>query len=71
MVFWGDDIGITNLSCWTDGLVGHRTPNIDRIAAEWARFTNYYGEQSCAAGCRSRHCRARMPGRVAAVADDP
>jgi hypothetical protein len=34
LVIWGDDIGITNLSCYSDGLVGYRTPNIDRIADE-------------------------------------
>jgi len=50
LVLWGDDIGITNLSCYSDGLMGYRTPNIDRIAAEGARFTDYYGEQSCTAG---------------------
>jgi len=50
LVIWGDDIGITNLSCYSDGLMGYRTPNIDRIAADGARFTDYYGEQSCTAG---------------------
>ncbi|MCB9137094.1 MAG: arylsulfatase [Caldilineaceae bacterium] len=46
----GDDIGITNLSCYSDGMMGYRTPNIDRIADEGIRFTDYYGEQSCTAG---------------------
>jgi arylsulfatase A-like enzyme len=50
LVIWGDDIGITNLSCYSDGLMGYRTPNIDRIADEGVRFTDYYGEQSCTAG---------------------
>jgi len=50
LVIWGDDIGITNLSCYSDGLMGYRTPNIDRIANEGIRFTDYYGEQSCTAG---------------------
>jgi arylsulfatase len=50
VVFWGDDIGITNLSCYSDGLMGYRTPNIDRIAREGTRFTDAYGEQSCTAG---------------------
>ncbi len=50
LVIWGDDIGISNLSCYSDGVMGYRTPNIDRIAAEGARFTDYYGEQSCTAG---------------------
>jgi arylsulfatase len=50
LVIWGDDIGITNLSCYSDGLMGYRTPNIDRIANEGMRFTDYYGQQSCTAG---------------------
>jgi arylsulfatase len=50
LIIWGDDIGITNLSCYSDGLMGYRTPNIDRIADEGVRFTDYYGEQSCTAG---------------------
>jgi arylsulfatase A-like enzyme len=50
LVIWGDDIGITNLSCYSDGLMGYRTPNIDRIAKEGMRFTDCYGEQSCTAG---------------------
>ena len=50
LVIWGDDIGQSNLSCYSDGVMGYRTPNIDRIAAEGARFTDYYGEQSCTAG---------------------
>jgi arylsulfatase A-like enzyme len=50
VVFWGDDIGISNLSCYSDGLMGYRTPNIDRLANEGMRFTDSYGEQSCTAG---------------------
>ena len=50
LVIWGDDIGITNLSCYSSGLMGYRTPNIDRIADEGMRFTDSYGEQSCTAG---------------------
>src|SRR6201996_4352120 len=50
LVIWGDDIGITNLSCYTFGLMGYRTPNIDRIAKEGVLFTDYYAEQSCTAG---------------------
>jgi arylsulfatase len=50
LVLWGDDIGISNLSCYSDGLMGYRTPNIDRIADEGMRFTDSYGEQSCTAG---------------------
>jgi arylsulfatase A-like enzyme len=50
LVIWGDDIGISNLSCYSAGLMGYRTPNIDRIANEGMRFTDSYGEQSCTAG---------------------
>jgi arylsulfatase len=50
LVIWGDDIGITNLSCYSGGLMGYGTPNIDRIADEGMRFTDSYGEQSCTAG---------------------
>ncbi len=50
LVIWGDDIGETNISAYTMGLVGYRTPNIDRIAREGMIFTDYYGEQSCTAG---------------------
>ena len=50
LIIWGDDIGQSNLSCYSDGVMGYQTPNIDRIAAEGVRFTDYYGEQSCTAG---------------------
>jgi arylsulfatase A-like enzyme len=50
LVIFGDDIGISNLSCYSDGLMGYTTPNIDRIAREGVRFLHYYGEQSCTAG---------------------
>ena len=50
VVIFGDDIGITNLSCYSFGMMGYRTPNIDRIANEGRKFTDYYGEQSCTAG---------------------
>jgi arylsulfatase A-like enzyme len=50
LVIWGDDIGTTNLSCYSSGLMGYETPNIDRIAKEGIRFLHYYGEQSCTAG---------------------
>ena len=48
-VIWGDDIGITDVSAYSLGLLGFRTPNIDRIAREGMIFTDYYGEQSCTA----------------------
>jgi len=50
LVIWGDDIGQSNISAYTMGLVGYRTPNIDRVAREGLIFTDYYGEQSCTAG---------------------
>jgi arylsulfatase len=50
LVLWGDDIGITNISAYGDGIMGYQTPNIDRIANEGVRFTDYYGDQSCTAG---------------------
>jgi len=50
LVIWGDDIGIWNLSCYSRGMMGYRTPNIDRLAAEGMMFTDSYGEQSCTAG---------------------
>ena len=50
LVVWGDDIGQSNISAYTMGLMGYRTPNIDRIANEGMMFTDYYGEQSCTAG---------------------
>jgi len=50
LVIWGDDIGLWNLSCYHRGLLGGRTPNIDRVAAEGALFTDCYGQQSCTAG---------------------
>jgi arylsulfatase A-like enzyme len=50
VIIWGDDIGQSNISAYTKGLMGYRTPNIDRIASEGMIFTDYYGEQSCTAG---------------------
>ena len=50
LVIWGDDIGRSNISAYTMGMMGYRTPNIDRIADEGLIFTDYYGEQSCTAG---------------------
>ena len=63
LVIWGDDIGITNLSCYSDGLMGYRTPNIDRLAKEGIRFTDYYGEQSCTAG-RAAFITGQSPFRT-------
>jgi arylsulfatase A-like enzyme len=50
LIIWGDDIGISNLSCYSHGLMGYQTPNIDRLAKEGMMFTDSYGEQSCTAG---------------------
>src|SRR5882724_13446155 len=50
VVIMGDDVGIWNLSAYHRGMMGGRTPNIDRIAKEGALFTDYYAQQSCTAG---------------------
>jgi hypothetical protein len=50
LVIFGDDIGQTNITAYSFGLMGYRTPNIDRIAREGMMFTDYYAEQSCTAG---------------------
>jgi arylsulfatase A-like enzyme len=50
LIIWGDDIGTSNLSIFSKGMMGYRTPNIDRIAEEGILFTDSYGEQSCTAG---------------------
>lgn len=82
LVIWGDDIGISNLSCYSDGLMGYKTPNIDRIANEGIRFTDSYGEQSCTAGrasfitgqsaFRTGLSKVGMPGaKVGIKSEDP
>jgi arylsulfatase len=63
LVIWGDDIGITNISAYSHGLMGYQTPNIDRIANEGALFTDYYAEQSCTAG-RASFITGQIPFRV-------
>jgi arylsulfatase len=50
LIIWGDDIGWFNISAYNHGIMGYRTPNIDRIAKEGAMFTDWYGQQSCTAG---------------------
>lgn len=50
LIIWGDDIGQFNLSAYNRGMMGYRTPNIDRLAEEGALFTDWYGQQSCTAG---------------------
>ena len=63
LIIWGDDIGISNLSINTRGMMGYRTPNIDRIANEGMLFTDYYGDQSCTAG-RSSFITGQSPFRT-------
>ncbi len=63
LVIWGDDIGITNISAYSRGLMGYQTPNIDRIANEGVLFTDYYAEQSCTAG-RASFITGQIPFRV-------
>ncbi|MEZ5147760.1 MAG: sulfatase-like hydrolase/transferase [Bacteroidales bacterium] len=50
LIIWGDDIGTWNISHNNRGMMGYKTPNIDRIADEGVSFTDYYGQQSCTAG---------------------
>jgi arylsulfatase len=50
LILWGDDIGTWNISYFSRGMMGYRTPNIDRVANEGVAFTDYYGQQSCTAG---------------------
>lgn len=82
LILWGDDIGQSNLSIFSKGLMGYRTPNIDRIGEEGATFTDYYGEQSCTAGrasfitgqcgLRTGLTKVGMPGATLGMrAEDP
>ena len=50
LVIFGDDIGYWNISAYNLGMMGYKTPNIDRLAHEGALFTDYYAQQSCTAG---------------------
>jgi len=50
VIIWGDDIGQSDVSAYSHGLMGFKTPNIDRVAKEGVLFTDYYAEQSCTAG---------------------
>ncbi len=50
LILWGDDIGLWNVSAYNQGMMGYKTPNIDRIAKDGALFTDWYGQQSCTAG---------------------
>jgi arylsulfatase len=63
LVLWGDDIGWYNVSAYNQGVMGYRTPNIDRIAKEGAMFTDWYGQQSCTAG-RAAFITGQSPFRT-------
>jgi len=63
LIIWGDDIGWSNASCYNRGMMGYKTPNIDRIAKEGALFTDWYGQQSCTAG-RAAFITGQSPFRT-------
>jgi len=82
LIIFGDDIGQANLSAYSHGMMGYKTPNIDRIAREGMLFTDYYGEQSCTAGraafllgqsvFRSGLSKVGLPGATLGIrAEDP
>ena len=50
LILWGDDVGYWNISRNNDGMMGYQTPNIDRVAHEGVKLTDWYGQQSCTAG---------------------
>ena len=81
-MIWGDDIGRTNISAWSKGLMGYQTPNIDRVANEGMTFTDAYADQSCTAGrssfitgqsvFRTGMSKVGMPGAKQGLSDkDP
>lgn len=63
LVIWGDDIGTENISYYNRGMMGYKTPNIDRIGKEGVFFTDYYGQQSCTAG-RAAFINGSVPVRT-------
>jgi len=63
LVIWGGDIGYWNVSAYNQGMMGYKTPNIDRIAKEGALFTDWYGQQSCTAG-RAAFITGQTPFRT-------
>src|SRR5205814_4486205 len=82
LIIWGDDIGYWNVSAYNQGMMGYKTPNIDRIAKEGALFTDFYGQQSCTAGraafitgqspIRTGLTKVGLPGaRLGLSAEDP
>jgi len=82
VVIWGDDIGQSNISAYTNGMMGYQTPNIDRMASEGIMFTDFYADQSCTAGrssfttgqsvFRTGMSKVGMPGAKQGIsAEDP
>src|SRR5580704_17183038 len=82
LVLWGDDIGTWNISYFSRGMMGYKTPNIDRVANEGVAFTDFYGQQSCTAGRAAFICgqnplrtgltKVGMPGATVGLqAEDP
>jgi arylsulfatase len=82
LILWGDDIGIWNISHFSRGMMGYRTPNIDRVAEEGVTFTDHYAQQSCTAGracfitgqnpIRTGLTKVGMPGATVGLqAEDP
>jgi len=63
LVIMGDDVGITNISTFSHGIMGYQTPNIDQLVKDGAMMTDYYGEQSCTAG-RCAFITGQSPFRV-------
>jgi arylsulfatase A-like enzyme len=63
LILWGDDVGYWNISAYNQGMMGYKTPNIDRIAREGGLFTDYYGQQSCTAG-RAAFITGQSPYRT-------
>ena len=63
LILWGDDVGYWNVSAYNQGMMGYKTPNIDRIASEGGLFTDYYGQQSCTAG-RAAFITGQSPYRT-------
>jgi arylsulfatase len=63
VIIWGDDVGYWNISAYNQGMMGYKTPNIDRIAKEGALFTDWYGQQSCTAG-RAAFITGQSPFRT-------
>jgi arylsulfatase A-like enzyme len=82
LIIWGDDIGWCNISAFNQGVMGYKTPNIDRLTRDGARFTDWYGQQSCTAGraafitgqspIRSGLLKVGLPGaKEGLMQDDP